>query len=84
MKVKTNFKKMFLVDNLSGEMKDETALNDNTILNRYIETKDVENVSINKNNRDEVIDNEINILNDTKYGDNYKKILLKTLKIKKI
>ena len=59
---------MFLVDNLSGEMKDETALNDNTILNRYIETKDVENVSINKNNRDEVIDNEINILNDTKYG----------------
>ena len=75
MKVKTNFKKMFLVDNLSGEMKDETALNDNTILNRYIETKDVENVSINKNNRDEVIDNEINILNDTKYGDNYKKIV---------
>ena len=75
MKVKTNFKKMFLVDNLSGEMKDETALNDNTILNRYIETKDVENVPINKNNRDEVIDNEINILNDTKYGDNYKKIV---------
>ena len=75
MKVKTNFKKMFLVDNLSGEMKDETALNDNTILNRYIETKDVENVSINKNNRDEVIDDEINILNNTKYEDNNKKIV---------
>ena len=64
---------MFLVDNLSGEMKDETALNDNTILNRYIETKDVENVSFNKNNRDEVIDDEINILNNTKYEDNNKK-----------
>ena len=66
---------MFLVDNLSGEMKDETALNDNTILNRYIETKDVENVPINKNNRDEVIDDEINILNNTKYEDNNKKIV---------
>ena len=41
MKVKTNFKKMFLVDNLPTHNKSKN--DDNIILNKYIDTQDTDN-----------------------------------------
>ena len=46
MRVKTNFKKMFLVDSLPTNNKTPNDFNDNAILNNYIETQDINNEEI--------------------------------------
>ena len=55
MKVKTNFKKMFLVDNLP--MNNENAINDNNILNKFIESIEGDkSITINDNKKEDVLD----------------------------
>ena len=46
MKVKTNFKKMFLVDNLPTNNKTQNEFTENTILNKYIESQNIDNDDI--------------------------------------
>ena len=60
MKVKTNFKKMYLVDSLPINNKNDVAVNDNTFLNKFIETNDTEKPTPIANN------NGVEIINDNK------------------
>ena len=57
MKVKTNFKKMYLVDSLPINNEKDSGTNDNTFLNKFIETSDIEIPKpIANNNSVEIID----------------------------
>ena len=76
MKVKTNFKKMFLVDNFPINNKTQNEFNENTILNKYIESQNIDNDDI----RNKILDNENqneneeNTENQINYEDSSKKI----------
>ena len=63
MKVKTNFKKMFLVDSPPTNDNNENGLNDNAILNKFIESSEGDkSITINENNRDTILDEENEVI----------------------
>ena len=75
MKVKTNFKKMFLVDNLPTNNKTQNEFTENTILNKYIESQNIDNDDIRNKilDNDDKNENEENTENQN-YEDSSKKI----------
>ena len=71
MKVKTNFKKMFLVDSPPTNDNNENGLNDNAILNKFIESSEGDkSITINENNRDTILDEENRSDNNENRSDN--------------
>ena len=75
MKVKTNFKKMFLVDNLPSNNKTQNVYNDNAILNKYIETKLIDNEEMRNKTLDNVDKNKDKINNQIKNEGSFKRII---------